>query len=404
MSYSKRRDSKGRILFVGEIQEKSGRYKYRYSDGLGGRRTIYSWRLTKADKMPDGKKLERPLREIEAEIQKEILQGITQSDMTVIQLVEKYLKTKTGVRHNTKANYRFVQNILAKEPFGKMKIKRIKISDAKLFLIKLQKEGRRYSTIHVICGVLRPEFQMAVDDDNILKNPFQFELSSVIVNDTVPRQALTKDNEKRFLEFIKCDKHYSHYYDAFYLLFNTGLRISEFCGLTINDIDFKNNYINVDHQLQRTRDMVYVIEKTKTTAGTRKIPMDDDVKNAFKRIIENRKTPKIEPMVDGYAGFLFLDKNNKPIVALHWEKYMKRAVEKYNEGHKLQLPTITPHVCRHTYCSNMAKAGINPKTFQYLMGHSEIGVTLNTYTHIGFEDAKDELERMKTGTVNSKIV
>lgn len=162
MSYSKRRDSKGRILFVGETQEKSGRYKYRYSDGLGGRRTIYSWRLTKADKMPDGKKLERPLREIEAEIQKEILQGITQSDMTVIQLVEKYLKTKTGVRHNTKANYRFVQNILAKEPFGKMKIKRIKISDAKLFLIKLQKEGRRYSTIHVIRGVLRPAFQMAV--------------------------------------------------------------------------------------------------------------------------------------------------------------------------------------------------------------------------------------------------
>ena len=109
--------------------------------------------------------------------------------------MKKYLKTKTGVRHNTKANYRFVQNILAKEPFGKMKIKRIKISDAKLFLIKLQKEGRRYSTIHVIRGVLRPAFQMAVDDGNIFKNSFQFELSSVIVNDTIPRQALTKQGE-----------------------------------------------------------------------------------------------------------------------------------------------------------------------------------------------------------------
>ena len=102
-----------------------------------------------------------------------------------------------------------------------MKIKRIKISDAKLFLIKLQKEGRRYSTLHVIRGVLRPAFQMAVDDDNILKNPFQFDLSSVIVNDTVPRQALTQADETRFLEFIKSDKHYSRYYDAFYLLFKT---------------------------------------------------------------------------------------------------------------------------------------------------------------------------------------
>ena len=97
----------------------------------------------------------------------------------------------------------------------------------------------------MIRGVLRSAFQMAVDDDNILKNPFQFELSSVIVNDTVPRQALTKDDEKRFLEFIKCDRHYSRYYDAFYLLFNTGLRISEFCGLTINDIDFTEMKIHV---------------------------------------------------------------------------------------------------------------------------------------------------------------
>ena len=56
---------------------------------------------------------------------------------------------------------------------------------------------------------------------------------------------------------------------------------------------------------------------------------------------------------------------------------------------------ITPHVCRHTYCSNMAKAGMNPKTLQYLMGHSDIGVTLNTYTHLGLEDAVDELKRVE---------
>ena len=56
---------------------------------------------------------------------------------------------------------------------------------------------------------------------------------------------------------------------------------------------------------------------------------------------------------------------------------------------------ITPHVCRHTYCSNQAKAGMNPKTLQYLMGHSDIGVTLNTYTHLGLEDAAAEMARME---------
>lgn len=60
------------------------------------------------------------------------------------------------------------------------------------------------------------------------------------------------------------------------------------------------------------------------------------------------------------------------------------------------VPYLTrPHVCRHTYCSNMAKSGMNPKTLQYLMGHSDIGVTMNTYTHLGLEDAKDEMIRME---------
>ena len=63
--------------------------------------------------------------------------------------------------------------------------------------------------------------------------------------------------------------------------------------------------------------------------------------------------------------------------------------------YKDQMPNITPHVCRHTYCSNMAKSGMNPKTLQYLMGHSDISVTMNVYTHIGFDDAEEELKRME---------
>ena len=70
-------------------------------------------------------------------------------------------------------------------------------------------------------------------------------------------------------------------------------------------------------------------------------------------------------------------------------------VKRYNEIYKIQMPNITPHVCRHTYCSNQAKAGMNPKTLQYLMEHSDIGVTLNVYTHLALEDAAEELKRME---------
>ena len=125
------------------------------------------------------------------------------------------------------------------------------------------------------------------------------------------------------------------------------------------------------------------------------VPMTEAVAACFRRIIANRKTPKVEPMVEGYAGFLFLDKNDMPMVALHWEKYMEHIIQKYNKIYRIQMPKVTPHVCRHTYCSNMAKSGINPKTLQYLMGHSDISVTMNVYTHIGFDDAEEELKRME---------
>ena len=85
-----------------------------------------------------------------------------------------------------------------------------------------------------------------------------------------------------------------------------------------------------------------------------------------------------------------------PLVAMHWEHRFNSMVGRYNEIYKVQIPNITPHVCRHTYCSNQAKAGMNPKTLQYLMGHSDIAVTLNVYTHVGLEDAANELRKMQT--------
>ena len=112
---------------------------------------------------------------------------------TVLELVEKYISLKTGVRHNTEANFKFVINIIKKEVVGRIRIDKVKQSDAKAWLIKLQKDGRGYSTIHTVRGVVRPAFQMAVNDDLIRKNPFEFQLATVVVNDSVTREAITND-------------------------------------------------------------------------------------------------------------------------------------------------------------------------------------------------------------------
>ena len=391
-----RRDSKHRVLRRGESIRADGKYQFKYLIN-GKPHFVYSWRLEPTDKLPSGKKPCLSLRELEKQIGYDLDSQLDPvgKNITVVELVERYLRTKTGVRDSTRAGYRTVQRILDKEPFGVKKISQVKVSDAKLFLIKLQSDGRGYSSIHSIRGVLRPAFQMEVDDDVLHKNPFGFELATVIVNDSVTREAITKEQMRKFLKFIHDDNVYCKYYEVIYILFHTGMRISEFCGLTLKDIDLENRIINIDHQLLRTSEMKYVIEATKTNAGTRKLPMTEDVFQCFQAIIEDREKPRFEKMVDGHTGFLFTDKDGMPLVAMHWEHRFNHMVKRYNDIYRVQMPNITPHVCRHTYCSNMAKSGMNPKTLQYLMGHSDIGVTLNTYTHLGLEDAAEELKRVE---------
>ena len=386
-----------RVLRPGESVRADGKYQYKYHID-GKPHFVYSWKLEPTDKLPKGKKPCLSLRELEKQVNTDLdlLVNIVDGQMTVCELVDRYLKTKTGVRQSTKQGYVTVQRLLAKEAFGKKTIRSVKTSDAKLFLIKLQQEDRKsYSSIHTIRGVLRPAFQMAVDDDILVKNPFGFQLAGVLVNDAVTREAISKEQMRKFLKFVHDDVVYCKYYEVVYILFHTGMRISEFCGLTLKDIDLEKMTVNIDHQLQRTSDMRYIIETTKTDAGTRVLPITEDVAEMFRAIIEDRNAPKVEKSIDGYSGFLFYDDNGMPLVAMHWQHRFNHMVGRYNDIYRVQMPNITPHVCRHTYCSNMAKSGMNPKTLQYLMGHSDISVTMNVYTHISFDDAEEELKRME---------
>ena len=377
----KRRDNKGRILRTGESQRKDLIYQYRYTDIRGKRRTIYSSNLSE-------------LRKKEAEILKQLSEGIDYAagQITVIALVERYIRLKQGTRYNTKAGYKFVLNIIKKEDFGYRQIRDIKVSDAQAWMIKLHDDGRGYSTLTSVRGVIKPAFQMAYNEDAIRKNPFDFKLVDVVPNDSQKRIALTDEQQEIWMNFIREDKTYSKYYDEFVVLLGTGMRVSEFCGLTKDDLQFSERRIRVDHQLVRERGGKYYVEKTKTECGCRFIPMTDEVYRSLLNILERRKKVAKEFIVDGYSGFLLLDKNDHPKVALHIENEMRWAMKKYSKLHPDKpLPHITPHVFRHTFCTNMANKGMDVKHLQYIMGHSDVGVTLNVYTHANYDLAAEQM-------------
>ena len=397
----KRRDKKGRILDTNEIQKKDGSYEYRYIDMSGEKRSIYSWRLVASDKTPPGKKDKPALRDMEKEIKKALFKGVDPygGNLTVVELCERYLSTLVGLRETTKSCHRTALNLLKKESFGYKKIRDVHVSDAKLFLIKLQKvNGKKYHSIHILRGVLRPAFQMAYEDDLIIKNPFDWPLANVLIDDSHTRDAISREMERKFLKFVKEDEHFSQYYDGMFFLFKTGVRISELCALTISDINFKKREIKITKQLQYKRGGILYIQAPKTKSGIRTLPMSQEVNKSLKHDVSSRIKPAIEPVVDGYTGFIWLNyrakKGLRPTLGYEWNKWFNNAVEKHNNIYKLQLPHITPHICRHTYCSNMAKSGMYPKVLQYLMGHADIGVTMNTYTHLGIEVAREELMRL----------
>jgi len=380
---NKRKDNKGRVLRTGESQRKDGTYDYRYTDIKNNRCSVYASTLDE-------------LRQKETEIQRMKSDGVSYAaaDITVLELLERYINMKQrAVRYTTRSGYQFVQSVVAKYDFGDRKIRSIKISDAKLWFIELYDDGYSWNTIASVRGVVKPAFQMAFTEELIRRNPFDFRLD-IIPNDTEKRVALTKRQQRDFLNFIAEDSHYSQYLDEIVVLLGTGMRVSEFCGLTMADLDFEKRRIRVDHQLVWTRSCKRYVEKTKTECGCRFLPMSDEVYRSLYNILSNRPKPQKEPMIDGYTGFILLDQNGNPKVALHIEHVVKRIWQKYNEVHVIPLPRITPHVFRHTFCTNMADAGMDLKSLQYLMGHSDVSVTLNVYTHSSYEKAEESMARI----------
>lgn len=392
----KRRDNKNRVLRTGESQRKDGRYVYNYIDTFGKPQSVYSWKLVPTDKIPAGKRKDISLREKEEEIQKDIFDGIDTigKKMTVCQLYAKQIRHRANVKEGTKQGRGQLMRILREDKLGACPIEKVKLSDAKEWALRMKEKGYAYKTINNHKRSLKAAFYTAIQDDCIRKNPFDFQLNTVLEDDTEPKVPLSPIQEASFLSFIQNDKVYKKYYDEIIILLGTGLRISELCGLTETDIDFENKLINVDHQLLKISGNYYV-DTPKTKSGVRQIPMSTNVCEALERVLKNRRQTATPIIVGGYTRFLFLNQNGLPKVAANYENMFRGLVKKYNKCHEEALPKVmTPHTLRHTFCTNLANAGMNPKALQYIMGHSNINMTLNYYAHATPDNAIAEMERL----------
>lgn len=388
----KRTDRKGRLLHNGESQRKDGRYAYKYIEN-GKPKFIYSWKLVSTDKVPKGKRDCAALRDMIRAIQKDLDEGIdtTGGKMTVCQLYQRYINSRANVRKATVQGRNNLIEALKNDSLGNMSIDKVKLSEAKAWAYRMRGKYA-FSTIKNMKRSLNATFYLAIQDDLLRKNPFDFTLTDVIENDTKKKEALTEEQTKALLDFAKIDCTYKAYYPAIVILLNTGLRISEMCGLTLSDLDFDNRMIDINHQLKKDKDGYY-IEPPKSDSGYRKVPMTDLVYEALQEVIRSRNNAQ-PIVVDGYSDFIFLNKQGYPMYNARYTTAFRNLVKKYRKITQKELPTITPHILRHTFCTNMANRGMTPTNLQYVMGHKNITMTLGYYAHGGYQSAQAEMQRL----------
>lgn len=398
----KRKDHKGRPLKVGESQRKDLSYQYRYTDLVGKRHSIYSWRLLPSDKTPSGKKGGKSLREMENEIQLKLSQGMTGlgADISLNDMFEYYISNKRykgrSLSQNTIYNYRSMYDKNIKNNIlGNMKIADIKKVNITHFYEELEMQGKSYGTICFFHKLLTSIFNMALDNELVRNNPTKRALNVVEAAYT-RREALTRSQQENLLSFLfRNDK---DMYRKVAFLIGTMCRVSEFAGLTWDDVDMKNRIITIDHQLQYKKydgeTFRYHITSTKNS-HTRIIPMTDDVYDILHDLRKYRSAMPKDNCIDGKKGFIFYAKSGSLLNVTIFNDELKKAVAGYNVTAEHRIEKISAHMLRHTGCTRDAEDGMDIKVLQYLMGHANTQITYNVYNHVDEARAVDAVHSME---------
>lgn len=408
------KDNKGRNLKPRESQMANGRYRYRYSDKFGKSHAIYSWKLVPTDKIPAGKKDDISLREKVKELEKDLNDNIdtASSMMTVNELIQLYLETKTKLAISTKNNYIHMwEKNIKNSLIGNIPIRKVKKSDILKYYAYLYKERNfKVGSLQMYQNLLYPAFQLAVDDSIIRLNPCNNCMKEYVRGSmSSTRYPLSKEEQTNLLNFVKNDSIYSVYYPLISFMLGTGCRISETLGVTWDDINLKEKYVNVNHQIiYRKKDgLTQFYSSVPKTKKNRIIPLQD---NLIKILMSHKQNTFFmsecsDFQVDNYRNFVFINREgrlytpNTIVRALHGirDTYNKAEREEaYLDNRDEQLlPDFSPHTLRHTFCTRMAENGIDIKVLQEIMGHANISVTMQVYNHVDLVRTQNEINNIK---------
>lgn len=408
----RRKDNNNRVLKDGEsYREKEHRYMYRWVDSDKKRHCVYAQTLAE-------------LRIKEKEIIRNRVDELNTAggNLRLDDVYDLWKKNKVGLKESTQVNYQYMYDRFVGPKIGKMKVKDIrKTTILQLYnsLTQCNDIGKTMAinTLEIVHNVLSQILQVAVDDDYIRKNPTDGALREIKQANSYERpkrKALTLEQQKKFIDFLKTNPRYYSWSILFAVLLGTGCRIAEFIGLRWCDIDWENNAISINHNLvyrKHTDGKCYFsISTTKTSAATRIIPMMADVRRALEdeRVRQQELGVKCTAVIDGYTNFIFFNRFGNPHQPAAINREINRIILAYNaqEMHTSEvesreaviLPTFSCHNLRHTFCTRMCESESNIKVIQDVMGHADIKTTMEVYA-----EAQKELKQRSIQSLSAQI-
>ena len=389
----------GKELGVGFSQRKDGRYECKVTLN-GKRRTFYNKSLT-------------DLRKVVNDARYEVEHGICSSNRNKLTLDDWHKiwrdTYKVGhVKESTLESYDRNYRTHIKDKLGHLLLKDIKPALIQTLVNQLDKSGMASGTIQLIRAVISNIFAFAIQEDLVIKNPchnIQIPKKPIKV-----KRALTQEEQNKFMNESKLR---SSYYPIFFTALTTGMRINEILGLSWSDINFKQATISVNRTLVVSDDNCkFSFQVPKTLKSKRVIPMNNDLKIflANHKIKQNNlKTEHPEmwkPLDMDYAKTLvFTTKKGTPIYNRNVNAGIKTIIGRINNQEKqlakkekrkvVKIETFSMHTLRHTFATRCFELGIDPKIVQELLGHSDISMTMNIYTHTSEKIKRTAIEKIK---------
>ena len=365
------KDLRGKELGVGISQREDGLYVGRYTNK-------YRNRVQKV--LPKLQEVRQWLAD--SKYQDEHSNIDFPSSMTVNAWFEYWIGIKKRtVRPNTIRNYteRYRHNI---EPvIGTKMLSAVNSIHCQSIMNRMADQGYRTTTIYQTRIALYNMLDYAFLNDVIMKNPCSKVVKSDIGKASRKKEALTRDTQRTFCRTVEGNAYECQYR----FLLQTGLRTGELVGLKWSDVDWDERTLTINRSMEyRHSTKEWRVGEPKSKSGYRTIPLTDEAIEILR--LQKKKNKSITVVPLEWSEYIFLCRKGTPVKNSTYDTMLFKLCDKAG------IQRFSMHVLRHTFATRCIEAGMKPKTLQTILGHSNIGITMNLYVHTTDEQKHKEID------------